>query len=411
MPNNFRARTKTTNTLIYTFLSLFISVSGCKSVIDRQDVRPRVLRDVPARVLAYRLEPDVDSPRQQVEDPGEKLEAIQKDFSSRRTNDALIRTVKSPDGNRVLALYGTDEEPTSAFRIDLYSSDGQFLRNLSPPTLSCVFPETVAWSPDNNLVTFIAHKRAMPSPSPTPPVVIEEPSASPQPSASIAPTFAPVAAFQTEQIYVCNRDGYDLKPITSREGLIYFAFAWAPDSHALVALACKEAEWDARERQSKLPVGRPRLLTPDGQERLLDDGLAEALPVWSPDASKVATAFETDVAIYDAATDKPTQARLPMRDQLIAASVVYEQKVAAKKAQQGNRESNNAAAAPSPSPVAQVASQGVPASFNPIVRLEWVAPERLYFQTAYILVLPNETISTFPRWHLLQLSAQAAVLK
>jgi len=193
--------------------------------------------------------------------------------------------------------------------------------------------------------------------------------------------------------------------------LIYFAFAWAPDSHALVALACKEAEWDARERQSKLPVGRPRLLTPDGQERLLDDGLAEALPVWSPDASKVATAFETDVAIYDAATDKPTQARLPMRDQLIAASVVYEQKVAAKKAQQGNRESNNAAAAPSPSPVAQVASQGVPASFNPIVRLEWVAPERLYFQTAYILVLPNETISTFPRWHLLQLSAQAAVLK
>jgi hypothetical protein len=219
-----------------------------------------------------------------------------------------------------------------------------------------------------------------------------------------------VAAFQTEQIYVSNRDGYDLKPITSREGLIYFAFAWAPDSHALVALACKEAEWDARERQRKLPVGRPRLLTVDGQERLLDDGLAEALPVWSPDASKVATAFETDVAIYDAATDKPTQARLPLRDQLIAASIVYEQKVAAKKAQQGSKESNAAPAA-TPSPVAQVSSQGIPASFNPIVRLEWASPERLYFQTAYILVLPNETISTFPRWHLLQLSAQAAVLK
>jgi hypothetical protein len=409
MPKNFRARTKTTNTLIYTFLSLSISVWGCKSVIDRQDVRPRVLRDVPARVLAYRLEPDVDSPRQQFEDPGEKLEAIQKDFSSRRTNDALIRTVKSPDGNRVLALYGTDEEPTSAFRIDLYSSDGQFLRNLSPPTLSCVFPETVAWSPDNNLITFIAHKRATPSPSPTPPVIIEEPSASPQPSPSAAPIFATVAAFQTEQIYVCNRDGYDLKPLTSREGLIYFAFAWAPDSHALVALACKEAEWDARERQSKLPVGRPRLLTPDGQERLLDDGLAEALPVWSPDSSKVATAFETDVAIYDAATDKPTQARLPLRDQLIAASVAYEQKVGAKKAQQADK--GNGGAAATPPPVSQPASQSVPASFNPVVRLEWSSPERLYFQTAYVLVLPNETITTFPRWHLLQLSAQAAVLK
>src|SRR5262245_9346696 len=127
MPNNFRAHTKTTNILVLTFLSLLISVWGCKSVIQRQDVRPRVLRDVPARVLAYRLEADVDSPRQQLDDPGEKLDVIQKDFSSRRTNDALIRTVKSPDGNRVLALYGTDEEPASAFRIDLYNSDGQFL--------------------------------------------------------------------------------------------------------------------------------------------------------------------------------------------------------------------------------------------------------------------------------------------
>ena len=411
MPINFRAHTKTTTILFYTSLSLLISVWGCKSVIERQDVRPRVLRDVPARVLAYRLDADVDAPRQQIDDPGEKLDVIQKDFSTRRTDDALIRTVKSPDGNRVLALYGTDEEPTSAFRIDLYSSDGQFLRNLSPPSLSCVFPETVAWSPDNNLVTFIAHKRATPSPSPTPPVVSEEPSGSPQPSPSIAPTFAAVPAFQTEQIYVSNRDGYDLKPLTAREGLIFFAFAWAPDAHALVALACKEAEWEARERQSKMPVGRPRLLTPDGQERLLDDGLAEALPVWSPDSSKVATAFETDVAIYDAATDKPTQARLPLRDQLIAASVVYEQKVGARKAQQGNKGNANATPAVSPSPASQSSSQGIPASFNPIVRLEWAAPERLYFQTAYILMLPSEPLITFPRWHLLQLSAQAAVLK
>ena len=379
-------------------------------MIQRQDVRPRVLRDVPARVLAFRLEPDVEMPRQQVDDPGEKLEVIQKDFSTRRTDDALIRTVKSPDGNRVLALYGTDEEPTSAFRIDLYSSDGQFLRNLSPPTLSCVFPETVAWSPDNNLVTFIAHKRATPSPSPTPPVITEEPPGSAQPSPTTAPAFAAVAAFQTEQIYVCNRDGYDLKPLTSREGLIYFAFAWAPDSHAMVALACKESEWDARERQQKLPAGRPRLLMPDGQERLLDDGLAQAIPVWSPDSSKVATAFDTDVAIYDAATDKPTQARMALRDQLIAASVVYEQKVAASKAQQTNK-GNSSATPASTSPSPQTSSHGVPASFNPIVRLEWSAPERLYFQTAYILVLPNEPLITFPRWHVLQLSAQAAVLK
>src|SRR4030095_3005783 len=93
--------------------SLLMSAGGCKSVIERQDVRPRVLRDVPARVLAYKLEPDVNAPAQDIEDPGEKLESIQKDFTTRRTDDALIRTVTSPDGNRVLALYGTDAEPTS----------------------------------------------------------------------------------------------------------------------------------------------------------------------------------------------------------------------------------------------------------------------------------------------------------
>jgi hypothetical protein len=153
------------------------------------------------------------------------------------------------------------------------------------------------------------------------------------------------------------------------------------------------------------------LLTADGQERLLDDGLAEALPVWSPDSSKVATAFDTDVAIYDAATDKPTQARLPLRDQLIAASVVYEQKAGAKKAQQGNKGNSGASPVASTSPAPQSSSQGVPASFNPIVRLEWPSPERLYFQTAYILMLPNEPLITFPRWHVLQLSAQVAVLK
>jgi len=64
---------------------------------------------------------------------------------------------------------------------------------------------------------------------------------------------------------------------------------------------------DARERAFKLAVGRPRLITPDGKERLLDDELTEALPVWCPDASKVATAFDTDVMIYDAATNKPTR--------------------------------------------------------------------------------------------------------
>lgn len=407
MPNYFRSNTTTITTTL-TIISLLVTAWGCKSVIERQDVRPRVLRDVPARVLAYRLEADVNAPAQDIEDPGEKLESIQKDFMTRRTDDALVRTVTSPDGHRVLALYGTDAEPTSAFRIDLYSSDGQFLKNVTPPDLSCVFPETVAWSPDNNSITFIAHKRVAASSRPTPPPGVE-PTPSPEVSATVAPSFTPVMGFETEQIYISNRDGFDLKPLTTREGLIYFAFSWAPDSHALVALACKESEWEAREKQFRLPAGRPRLISPDGQERLLDDLLADALPVWSPDSSKIATASDTDVAIYDAATDKPTNAKLPLRDQLMSASISYEQKATAKKTDEAK---NGNSAAPAASPAQQtVGTPAGPASFNPIVKLHWLAPERLYFQTAYVRLYPNEPINNFQRWHVLHLSAQAAVLK
>ena len=97
-----------------------------------------------------------------------------------------------------------------------------------------------------------------PTPSPTPPPGVREPEAELEasPLPSIAPAFAPVALFNTEQIYICNRDGYDLKPLAPREGLIYFYAAWAPDNHALVSMACKESEWDAREKEFRLTEGR-----------------------------------------------------------------------------------------------------------------------------------------------------------
>jgi hypothetical protein len=402
---------KTTSSATLTILTLLALVVSCKSVIQRQqDIRPRILRDVPAQNLAFRLEPDVSPPSDlKIDDSTDKFAAVQNDFNTpRRKDDALVRTVVSPDGRRVLALYGTADEPSSAFKIDLYSSEGIFIRNVIPPTISCVFPETVSWSPDGSLFNFIAHRRDVASPSPTPlEDTLPEVKSSPVPSPSVAPAFAPVASFNTEQIYVCNRDGFDLKPLTSREGLIYFYFAWAPDGHSLVALACKEDEWNARERQNKLPAGRPRLIEPDGRERLLDDALTDALPVWSPDASKVATAFDTDVAIYDAANNKPTQARLPLGEKLLNASVVYEEKTGAQKAQPPKN--TNIKSSPSPTPTTHQPS--TPASFNPIVRIEWPSPERLYFQTAYVRIMPSEAINTFQRWHLLSLSAQAAVLK
>ena len=385
-------------TKIISLLTVLITVAtavGCQSIPERRDVRPLVMRDVPANRLAYRFEADTGPPADlSIDEVPEKIEAVQADFTTRRPDDALLRTVLSPDSQRVLALYGTDAEPSSAFRIDLYAADGKFLRNLTPASLSCVFPETVGWSTDGSFITFIAHRAPTPSPTPTPRVsdteIFPEPSASP----SVAPAFPLVPMFSTEQIYVCNRDGYDLKPLTTREGLIYFYSAWAPDSRALVALACKEAEWEAREREFKMPAGRPRLITLDGKERLLDDRLTEALPVWSSDASKIATAFDTNVAIYDAAGPNPTHARMDLREALIRASVIYEQKQRGK-----NREG------------ADLSTSALPASFNPVTRVYWPTPDRLYLQTAYVRLIPNEPIITFQRWHLLTLSAQAAILK
>ena len=375
---------------------------GCKSVLERQNVRPLVLRDVPAQRLAYRFEPDAGAPPGNNEAAADKLAPIQTDFTSRRPDDALLRTIASPDGQRALALYGTEDEPSANFRLDMYSSDGKFLRNLTPPTFSCVFPETVQWSPDGNSITFIAHKKALPGPTPTPPQELTPLlEASPAATPSIAPAFPSVPVFTTEQIYVCNRDGFDLRPLTSREGLIYFYFSWAPDNHALAALACKESEWDEREKQHMLPAGRPRLIALDGSERLLDDRLTGALPVWSPDASKIATGFDTerdlDVMIYDAATTRPTQARISLREAMIAASLAYEQKTS-KKSQASPTAANDA-------------TKNLPPSYNPIVTLEWSSPDKLYFQTAYVRLLQNETINTFQRWHLLVLSPQAAVLR
>ncbi|HEU4765773.1 MAG TPA: hypothetical protein VFS77_00325 [Pyrinomonadaceae bacterium] len=399
-----------TSPRVFTIIVTLIFAAACKNVIDRRDdLRPRVLRDVPAQNLAYRLSPDSSAPTDvDADDPTEKLEIITAEFATKRTDDALLRTVKSPDGKRVLALYSPGDEPGSSFRIDIYNAEGQFIRNMIPPDLSCVFPQTVSWSPDGNYINFIAHKRATPIPSPTPLTeLIPEPETSPLPAPSVAPAFDPVASYSTEQIYVSDRDGYGLKPFTAREGLIYFYFAWAPDGHAMVALACKEDEWTERERQFRAPAGRPRLITPDGTERLLDDNLTDALPVWSPDASKVATAFDTEVAIYDSSPNKPTQARVRLNDQLLTASVAYEQAIAAKKASPSPAGSGTASPSPSPAP----ATSSTPASFNPIVRLEWTSPERLYFQTAYVRIMPAEVIKTFPRWHLLNLSAQAAVLK
>ena len=367
--------------------------AGCRQPWGKQSVRPRTLRDVPAERLAYRFEADTSAPPATGQEPNAKLPSIQNDFDTRRKDDALVRTVLSPDHQRALALYETGDVQPGEFRIDLYGADGNFVRNVTPAELSGAFAPTVSWSPDGNTIAFIGRKSVMPTPTPTPPDAPQEEPSPPDPNATVAPIFAPVPVFGTEQIYVCNRDGYDLKPLTTREGLIYFYFAWAPDSHALAALACREDEWETREAAHLLPAGRPRLVEITGQERLLDDTLAETPPVWSPDASKVATAFETTVGIYDALTNTPTSARIELREPLLAASRAYDEK------KLGAKNKGDAGA-----------TSGTPVSFNPVVRLEWLLPETLFVQTGFVRKYPSETVTNFMRWHTLHLSPQAALL-
>jgi len=393
---------------------------ACSNDRDPQKIRPRQLQDVPAQRLAYTFRPDTDAPPDIAPDENTKLAAIQQDFDARRTDDVLIRTVASPDGQRALALYSTTAESGPSFHIDLYAADGKFLRNLTPPNLAGVFPDSVLWSGDGERIAFIGRRNQMPAPSPTPLDDIPElPSASPlpvaAPSPSVAPAFGLIALFNTEQIYLCNRDGFDLKPLTTREGLIYFALSWAPNGQTLAALACKESEWEAREREYKTPAGRPRLISVDGKERLLDDMLAEAPPVWSPDSSKIATAFsppaetafEVDIGIYDAASKAPTQARIHLRGQLLAASAAFDERPSTSTPKTPSPLRTSRAPQPTPTPTPQI--NAVPASYNPIVRLEWPVPEKLYVETAYVSVR-SEIIKTWSRWHQLTLSPQAAVL-
>jgi hypothetical protein len=403
-----RARRVASCALVF---ALVLGVGGCRQVGEKlgvSAVRPRALRDVPAARLAFRLETDFSEdllPENLRQDaPEELLASVKTQFETNRTTEALLRTVVSPDGQRALALYdaggGTPAENT--FRIDLYGADGMFVRNLLPQNLEGITLAAVAWSPDAQWIAFIGRERPNATPTPTPPDELPvappvpiDPNASPVPTPTVAPLIAPVPVFKTDQIYICDRNGENLRPLTSREGLIYLNLAWAPDSHALAALACRQDELDARLNEGKELAGRPRIIErADGRERLLDDQLMDVPPVWSPDSAKVATAIETDVAIYDALDGSPTGARLPLRDPLLNSSAAYD-------AEKLKRATATA-----------TSTGGTPISFNPVIRLEWVQPETLVVRTGFVRYYQNspEPTRSYLRWHVLHLSPQAAVL-
>ncbi|HEV2799690.1 MAG TPA: hypothetical protein VGW12_04290 [Pyrinomonadaceae bacterium] len=402
-----------------------LGTGGCRSVGERlgiSAVRPRALRDVPASRLAFRLETDISEDvlptNLKLETPEELLDTVKTQFETNRKDEALLRTVLSPDGQRALALYdpGGGQPVDNTFRIDLYGADGMFVRNILPQNLEGITLAAVAWSPDAQWFAFIGRERANATPTPTPDDVpdtttppVFDPNAPSTPTPSIAPLIAPVQVFKTDQIYVADRNGENLRPLTTRDGLIYLNLAWSPDSRAIASLACRQDELDARMNEGKEFAGRPRIIErADGKERLLDDQLMDVAPVWSPDASKVATAFETDVAIYDATGNAPTGARLPLRETLLTASTAYD----AEKLKRANAPTADGKTAQTGDAATSSGGGATPISFNPVIRLEWLQPELLLVRTGFVRYYQNSPDPTrgYLRWHILHLSPQAVVL-
>ena len=427
--------------------SLLIFSCCQRSNFQSPAVAPATLRDVPSLRLNFRFETDVPAPTvNQPAQTEERNPAVQADFDQNRTQENLDKTLTSPDRQRVLAIYHRAGDLPSEFRLDMYAADGKLLRRITYDGMAVHFAETIVWSPDSNTVAFVAMIRAnQANPLPLQPTPAENQTntnseasteanaananadantnADPNVNnnAAAAPTASPaieapkpVLTFRTEQIYICNREGAEIKPITQNEGLIYFYFVWSPDSSALAALATTFQEWNFLQYQAEskgelfTPAGRPRSIEKTGRERRLDDNLTIVRPVWSPDSAKIVVAFDKQVRIYDAIGDAPTQAAIALRNQLLISSKAFDENL---QRQLEGAENTNAPTNTSQE-IATLPDENSLVSFNPIINLEWTADELLYLQTGYIKQMRNETDSarSYLRWHRLIFSPQARLI-
>ncbi len=446
----------------------FLIVSNCrKEASERENNSFSSLKEVPAVRLNYRYEPDVPAPTDNKKVSGDERNAsVQSDFDQYRPQELVDKTIASPDSKRVLVVYHKVTDLPAEFRLDMYGPDGKILRKITPDTMAVHFPDSILWSPDSTTVAFVAMLRGAQSEptdallsdsdvaaSPLPNATTGAPSpetntntTAEQPDANIerninaappVPTPEPpvgVLTFRTEQIYIVNADGDGVKPITQNEGLIYFYYVWSPDSSMLASLATTFQEWNYLQYQAEgkkevfVPMGRPRLIEKNGRERRLDDNLTSVHPVWSPDSAKIADAFNTQIRIYDAIGDVPTQAAIPLRNQLLISSKAFEDQLR-KEEQSGNANVNSetnaqpnanadinanqtANAAPN-QPIGTLPDEASLVSFNPIINLEWTQDDMLYFQTGYIKQMINEADSarSYLRWHRLIFSPQAVALQ
>jgi hypothetical protein len=450
------------NFVKFLLFALVLSAFGCERAVfdNKQTVAPQTLRDVPALRLNYRFESDVPAPpaTNETAQSEERNAAVQSDFDQNRPQELLDKTITSPDKQRILAVYHKVEDLPSEFRLDMYSADGKLLRKITHDGMAVHFPETIVWSPDSGNVAFVAMVRVgQTSGEPTqsePNQTENEANTAPSPEANantelntnsentnIAPpadektesaASNAVLTFRSEQIYTADANGNDVKPLTQNEGLIYFYFVWSPDSSMLASLAATYQEWNYLKYQADgkgelfIPMGRPRLVEKNGRERRLDDNLTAVHPVWSPDSAKIADAFNTQIRIYDAIGDAPTQAAIPLRNQLLISSKTFDEQL--QKQEQGNvnteanaepnvnananANANQAANVTPNQPLGTLPDESTLVSFNPIINLEWTQDNMLYLQTGYIKQMKNETdsVRSYLRWHRLIFSPQAVAL-
>jgi len=441
-------------TVIVAFVTAIV-LGGCsRNPLSKEEVTAVALRDVPSQRLNYRFEPDVPGPDPKLTPAmiQKRDEKVQKDFDDNRSQEILDRTILSPDKKRIAAVYRKVSDDAAEFRLDIYTPEGALLRKVTHEEMAVHFPDTIVWSPDSQNLAFVAMVRSAEGMVPAvadplkgkgPEELEKDDSGSdansnsggePAESAQGQEADKNVLTFRTEQIYLSSSEGTDVKPLTKNEGLIYFYFVWSPDSSALASLATSITEWRVRQARMNsggevfVPEGRPRLVEKNGRERLLDDYPTTVKPVWSPDSAKIAVAFDKQIRIYDAAGERPTQAAIPLNNDLLLASKAWEDK---KREAEGpealekpSSNSNSSEKAKEPDlpanvnanvkePTTALPSADSLVSFNPIVLLEWPEETTIYLQTAYIknYLDSAESVSRFSRWHRLILSPQAVEIK
>ena len=142
------------------FLAAVLFTASCTRTTEQpQPSAVTRLKDVPSVRLNYRYEPDVPPPDLAKRTAEERNPAIQADFDQNRLNELLDKTIPSPDGKRVLAVYHQPTDTQSEFRLDMYSSEGVLMRKITADAMAAHFPDTIVWSPDSSTVAFVATTR------------------------------------------------------------------------------------------------------------------------------------------------------------------------------------------------------------------------------------------------------------